>query len=118
MKDIRVVCRTCDTVALYRPAEVLLLTSPDQASGVYLVLCPLCHRITANTALARAVHMLVAAGVPAGSADGRATGIRPGAPADFGPLFTLDDLLDFHLLLAGDDWFSRLARSVRPPLPG
>ncbi len=118
MMEIRVVCQCCDVAALFRPAEVLLLTAPDQASGVYLVQCPVCQRLTARSALAGEVQLLVAAGVPAGGADGQTTGAQPSARAVAGPPFTPDDLLDFHLLLADDDWFCRLAGSVPPPLPG
>ena len=116
MTNIRVTCQCCGVVALIRPAQVLLLAEPDETSGAYLFMCPVCARLTVRPAQTGEVQLLVAAGVRAGGAAGRATGSLSAARGDDRPLFTPDDLLDFHQLLADDDWFPRLAESVRPPL--
>jgi hypothetical protein len=66
----------------------------------------------AKEASRRIVDLLVSSGVrmqvwrlPAELAESRV-----GAP------LTPDDLLDFHLLLAGEDWFEQLATEVRRSL--
>ena len=107
MTNIRVTCQCCGAVALIRPAQVVLLADPDQTSGVYLFLCPSCERLTVRSAEAAEVQLLIAAGVPTGEEQGRTSGPLPHSTVE-SPPFTPDDLLDFHLLLAADDWFSQL----------
>ena len=65
-------------------------------------------RAVAKDASRRIVDLLVSSGVrmqvwrlPAELAESRV-----------GPPLTPDDLLDFHLLLAGGDWFEQLAAEV------
>ena len=118
MTDIRVTCRCCGVAVLIPPAGVLLLTEPDGRSGIYLFQCPVCERLAVRSAQAVGVKVLLAAGVRAGGAEDRTTGGRPAPRADARPPFTADDLLDFHQELRDDDWFPRLAGSVRPPLSG
>ena len=118
MTNIRVTCQCCGVVALIRPAQVLLLADDDESTRAYLFLCPVCERLTVRSAQAGEVQLLVGAGVPAGGAAGQTTGTQPPARFSARPPFTLDDLLDFHLLLADEDWLGRLAESVRPPLSG
>ena len=118
MTNIRSTCQCCGAVALIRPAQVLLLAEPGETSGAYMFMCAVCEQLTVRPAQTGEVQLLVAAGVPVGGAAGQMTGTRPAPGRDASPLFTLDDLLDFHQLLADDDWFPRLAESVRPPLSG
>ena len=118
MTNIRVTCQRCGAGVPIRPTQVLLLAEVGKTSAAYLFLCPVCERLTVRPAQAGQVQMLVAAGVPVGSTAGPMTGIHRAAGRDVWPTFTLDDLLDLHLLLAEDDWFSRLTESVHPRLPG
>jgi len=84
----------------------------DDERGSYCFLCPDCRRAVAKEASRRIVDLLVSSGVrmqvwrlPAELAETR-----------LGPPLTPDDLLDFHLLLAGRDWFEALAAEVRRSL--
>ena len=76
------------------------------------VRCPDCQRAVAKDASRRIVDLLVSSGVrmqvwrlPAELAESRV-----------GPPLTPDDLLDFHLHLAGEGWFEELAAQVRRSL--
>ena len=108
MTNIRVRCQGCGAVAALRPAQVLLMADTDRASGDYLFLRPSCERLTVRPAEAHEVQLLMSAGVADARHDRRPAPVHPPGTVDPGPL-TPDDLLDFHLLLAQDDWFSQLA---------
>ncbi len=108
MTNIRVTCQSCGAVALLRPAQILLLAEPDGASGDYLFGCPMCQCLTSKSAEALELQVLISAGVADARGGDQPDTVRPRQAADTRP-FTSDDLLDFHFLLAEDDWFSRLA---------
>ena len=108
MTNIRVTCQSCGAVALLRPAHILLLADDDEASGTYLFLCPMCGCVTARSAGSDERLVLLRAGVADAREESRPDRPGPARTADSPPL-TPDDLLDFHLLLAEDDWFSQLA---------
>ena len=103
MYDIRVTCQSCEAWTVIRPDRILLLADPGRDAGDYLFLCPMCERLTVRSASPADVRLLLGAGVP----DARAVG-RSAHVGDW-PTFTRDDLLDFHLLLETDEWFSELA---------
>ena len=84
----------------------------DDERGSYCFRCPDCRQAVAKEASRRIVDLLVSSGVrmqvwrlPAELNESR-----------IGPPLTPDDLLDFHLLLAGNNWFSDLAAEVRRSL--
>jgi hypothetical protein len=84
----------------------------DDERGSYCFRCPDCQRAVAKEASRRIVDLLVSSGVrmqvsrlPAELGESRV-----------GPPLTPDDLLDFHLLLAEDGWFERVAEEVRESL--
>ena len=118
MTNIRVTCLCCRGVTLFRPAQLLLLAQPGESAGTYLFLCPVCQRLTVRSAPAREIELLIAAGVRPTEAADPETGVPPETGRNAGRPFTSDDLLDLHLLLADDDWTSRLAESARPPRSG
>ena len=84
----------------------------DDGSSQRIFRCPDCQRAVAKEASRRIVDLLVSSGVrmqvwrlPAELGESRV-----------GPPLTPDDLLDFHLLLAEDGWFERVAEEVRESL--
>lgn len=100
MTTIRASCPTCGDVELTTNDVTVRVCAADNA-GSYTFRCPECRMMVAKDAEARIVDLLVTAGVrlevwqlPAELAEPR-TGAR----------ITYDDLLDFHDLLARDDWF-------------
>ena len=104
MATIRATCGDCGDVEL-SAAQVEVGVCADDATGTYLFRCPWCRGIAVKRAGSHVVDLLVAAGValatwrlPAELSE------RPG-----GEPITHDDLLDFHDLLATDDWFEQLA---------
>ena len=107
MTKIRVTCESCGVAALLRPDQILLLADPDKASGTYLFLCPTGGCVTAKSAGSEELQVLLVAGVADAGEESRPS--RPSARTVGSTPLTPDDLLDFHLLLAEDDWFSQLA---------
>jgi hypothetical protein len=89
-------------------ADVIVLTVEDRSGeGSYSFVCPSCLDLVKKSADRKIVGLLRSVGV--GVAE------RPSAEAESrpdGPLFTLDDLIDFHFLLDGDDWFAGLAAAA------
>jgi hypothetical protein len=109
MTNIRVRCQSCGAAALLRPAQILLLAYPGEASGNYLFLCPSCGCVTAKSAGGEELHVLLRAGVADAGEESRPNQPRPGRTVDSPPL-TPDDLLDFHLLLGDPQFQATFAR--------
>jgi hypothetical protein len=87
-----------------RARDLTVRVWADTDRGTYAFACPRCGDPVARDATPRILSLLVSAGVRAEVWHQPAeVHERPG-----GPPLTPDDLLDFHLLLAGDDWFARL----------
>jgi predicted RNA-binding Zn-ribbon protein involved in translation (DUF1610 family) len=110
MATIRAACPTCGDVKL-RSRDLTVRVCADTDAGMYSFACPRCGASVARDASPRILALLVSAGV-------RTEVWHP--PAELaehpdGPPFTADDLLDFHLLLAKDGWFDRLAEAVGDP---
>ncbi len=89
--------------------DVTVRVCADDDSATYLFACPLCTLTVVKEAEQHIVDLLAASGVevvvwvlPAELAE---------RPADGRP-FDHDDLLDFHTLLAEDDWFDALVRTA------
>lgn len=96
MITINTHCPTCGEISL-TPDDIELRAGPE---AFYAFGCPQCQRRVRNRADDRVVRLLESAGVTP------LAGAPEGVPAD--PVFTYDDLLDLHDLLADDDWFSAL----------
>ena len=109
---IRANCPTCGDVQL-RSNELVVRVCSDDESGSYTFRCPTCAVAVAKGASKRIVDLLVSSGVrmevwrmPAELAE-----------PHVGPRLQPDDLLDFHLVLESDDWFSELEDLVRRSMP-
>jgi hypothetical protein len=105
---IRANCPACGDVQL-RASDLVVRVCSDDESGSYTFRCPTCTVAVAKGASKRIVDLLVSSGVrmevwrlPAELTESRT-----------GPALSPDDLLDFHLILEGDDWFSDLENLVR-----
>jgi hypothetical protein len=111
MATIRLTCRPCGAAVLLSPPQVLLLHTGSDTSDAYVFFCPSCARGTVNSAGPAETLLLLAAGVAVGGGDGRAAAdfsTNLFHPPGKAPPFTPDDILTFHLLLAGEDWLPRL----------
>lgn len=90
------------------PRELRLLVPMDTFRCARVVFtCPECGRRSAVGVSTPVADALRASGVPV--ARGHPSLDGPDRVVPRGPAFTHDDLLDFHLLLAQEDWFERLA---------
>jgi hypothetical protein len=105
---IRATCGDCGDVEL-TTADVRVRVCLEDNSGSYLFKCPTCHMSVVKPAEPRIVDLLVASGVELSTWQLPAEIYEPrvGAPLNH------DDLLDFHHLLATEDWFDRLTSLVR-----
>ena len=107
MALIRATCSECGDVEL-RSRDLRVRLCSDTGAGTYLFRCPVCRMTEVKDADDQVVDILVAAGVrcvewrlPAELLE------RPvGAPINH------DDVLDFHDLLTGEDWYQTLAAMV------
>ena len=111
MTTIRANCPSCGDVQL-KASELTVRVCSDDERGSYCFRCPDCRRAVAKDASRRIVDLLVSSGVrmqvwrlPAELSETR-----------IGEPLKPDDLLDFHLLLTGEDWFEELALEVRRSL--
>jgi ribosomal protein S27AE len=112
--SIKAECPRCGAVRL-TAEDVTVRVCVDDGAGAYRFRCPSCGSAVVHEASLAICALLRDAGcreeswrLPAELAE------RPGGLA---PAFTTDDLLDFHLLLQGDDWTSSLI-TARPRLTG
>lgn len=88
---------------------VLLTVESRTGEGAYSFVCPLCEEVVQKSADRKIVELLRTAGVEtavAGSSQ------HPSRWRPEPPPFTLDDLIDFHFLLAGDDWLHLLTAAA------
>lgn len=107
MATIRASCPDCGDVEL-STADVTVRLCTDDQRGSYVFRCPICKLMVSKQAESRIVDLLVASGVrlqtwqlPLEILE------RP-----IGEPFSHDDLLAFHELLEGDEWFEVLRDSV------
>lgn len=105
MTTIKAMCPKCGEVEL-TPDDVELRVCTHAPASYYLFSCPLCDETVQKPADDRVVQLLISGGVPA---------IVWELPSELGeihdgPPLSVDDLLDFHLLLDSPDWFERLSR--------
>ena len=109
MTTIKATCSDCGEVDLTAD-DILLRIGPSKAVNTYGFSCPNCGEFVEKTADDRVVRLLLSGGV---------VPVPVHVPAEAleyhdGPAISHDDILDFHQLLKGDDWFEHLAgkRSV------
>ena len=107
MATIRATCPACGDVKL-RSRDLMVRVCAETDLGTYQFACPRCGEPVAREATPRILSLLVSAGVPTEVWHQPAELLEPHA----GPPITIDDVLDFHLLLERDGWFDRLAESV------
>jgi hypothetical protein len=90
------------------PADLRVRVCVDDNVGSYCFSCPFCGRSVSKPAERRIVDLLVSAGVE------MEVWAMPAELAEVhtGPAINYDDLLDFHLTLKRDDWFSALVEMV------
>jgi predicted RNA-binding Zn-ribbon protein involved in translation (DUF1610 family) len=116
MTLIRTTCPRCGEVEL-GPEAISLSVGDADEEPFYRFQCPACRESVLKRADSKIVALLVSAGVgleARGSDTGRENGDSGSEPTELlitapGPPFTLDDLLDFHLLLQDD---ARLTRAL------
>lgn len=101
-------CPACSREACLETDEIRLLVPADGSQRARVVFsCPTCGRRAAVGVVDQVADALLATGVPTSYGHPSLGRSRRRAPE--APLFTHDDLLDFHLLLQDEDWFDRLA---------
>lgn len=105
MTTIRATCPGCGEVELTAKDLELRVCTYAPAS-FYRFECPLCHDDVHKPADDRVVQLLISGGVQANVWELPTEGADLDAAA-----FTVDDLLDFRLLLQTDDWFEQLLRT-------
>ena len=118
----RASCAVCGEVVIRADQSSLHLSGP-QTSWRCTFRCPVCRRDTLWSVPAGASHLLVAGGaqviVSAVPVAERERGEQPPPAADRTPqsdrTLQLDDVIDFHALLSGDDWFDQLVQSGHSP---
>lgn len=108
MTTIKATCPTCGEVGLTPDEVELRVARSERVDSYYAFTCPTCMDEVRKPADRRVVRLLVSGGVAVHDIEDR---IRLGERAT-GPALTHDDLLDFHTLLATDDWFDRVRALV------
>jgi len=108
MATIRASCPDCGDVEL-TTEDMTVRVCVDDQRGAYVFRCPTCRMTVHKDAEARIIDLLVSSGVR------RVSWRLPlelfERPA--GQSFTHDDLLEFHHILEGDDWFATVAAMVQ-----
>ena len=107
MTTIKATCPRCGEITLTPPDIDLRVDASGAQGSSYAFACPSCDGYVRKPADERIVRLLISGGVevlePEPEVETRADG----------PALTYDDLLDFHHLLAGDDWFDDLLAESR-----
>ena len=109
MATVRATCPTCGDVDLI-PADVQVQVCSTTGAQAYSFQCPGCRVLVNKAASDHVVAALAKVGVRS------VTWALPAELAEpkVGPPITHDDLLSFHLALAGDRWQEELAGLGRP----
>lgn len=124
MTKIRATCPDCGEVDL-APVDIELRIVRDGDGEVgegsnYRFDCPACATTVTKPADERIARLLATGGVEISVqrsevlVDTEAAEVKPRHPEAprGGPRLGYDDLLDLHLALQSDDWFSRLASGI------
>jgi rRNA maturation protein Nop10 len=103
---IRATCPTCGEVEL-TPDDIELRVCSFAPASTYSFDCPVCHSAVQKPADDRVIQLLISGGVSviAWAMPEEASELRAGPP------ISIDDVLDFHLLLEKQDWFDQLLKS-------
>lgn len=107
MAMIKATCPECGDVKL-RSRDLTVRVCAETDQGSYTFACPRCRERVAREATPRILSLLVSAGVHTEVWHQPAELLEPRD----GPPISVDDLLDFHLMLECDDWYGRLSESV------
>ncbi len=108
MTTIRATCPDCGEVEMEARAITLNVRDED-GEGTYSFTCPVCSESVEKPADRKVVMLLLSAGVDVTRID---TPVLTAELRPEGPPLTADDLIDFHFLLEGEDWFRQLAATA------
>ena len=102
--QISVECSDCGAVRLKLP-DLMIRVCSDNQQWSFCFRCTACGRATSYDSSAAALDLLVTLGAPVEQwhMPAELAETRP-----VGPALTIDDLLDFHLLMRRADWFEQL----------
>jgi hypothetical protein len=100
---IKASCHECGDVEL-AVGDLRVRICAEDEQGSYVFRCPTCQMSVVKPAEQRIVDLLVASGVEL---------VQWRLPAEIyerhdGAPISHDDLIDFHALLQGDDWFNQV----------
>ena len=109
MTTIRATCPTCGEVGLTPDEIELRVDETDDTASYYAFACPSCFETVRKPADERIVRLLISGGVEVLAAVPAGPAPRKLSERFDGPSISHDDLLDFHAMLEGDDWFAELA---------
>ena len=105
MATIRTSCPDCGEVDL-NPDAVMVSVHQETGEGSYRFVCPKCTESVEKRADRRIVALLKSVGVGVAEAAGEAEAPvgepHPESPPG-GPLFTTDDVINFHFMLEDDE---------------
>lgn len=103
MTTIKATCPLCGEVSL-TAEDILLRIGSLSADNTYGFDCPNCGEFVEKPADERVIKLLLSGGVMPvmGTVPAEAREPRTGPAIDY------DDILAFHELLKGDDWFEQL----------
>jgi hypothetical protein len=105
MAMVRASCGSCGDVE-FVSQDVQVRVSNHDGSGTYTYCCPGCHGIRQVEAPPQVIDLLLRAGSVELPDELPAELEERGDPS--APLFTHDDILDFHRLLDTADWMDQL----------
>lgn len=107
--QVRAQCADCGVVRLTLP-DLLVRVGMDTQHWSYCFRCPACGRATAHDSDEETLEVLISLGAPVQHwhVPAELLEARP-----VGAILSLDDLLDFHILLQRADWFELLTTDAR-----
>lgn len=108
MTTIKATCPGCGEIDLVAD-DILLRIGATQAVNTYGFSCPDCGDFIEKKADDRVIRLLLSGGVVPMPVHLPAEALE----VHSGPAFTLDDVLDFHLQLQGDDFLTNFSSPRR-----
>jgi hypothetical protein len=106
MTTIKATCPDCGEVDLTAD-DILLRIATGEGSNTYGFSCPSCSEFVEKPADERVIRLLLSGGVMPMLVHVPAEALEPRS----GPPINHNDLLEFHELLEGDEWFTQLSAS-------
>ena len=107
---IRATCSDCGDVEL-GTHDLIVRLCEETESGTYVFRCPRCDTPVVRDADRPTIDLLVSSGCRLEVWNTPAELVERRPP---GAAFTHDDLIDFHEMLHGPDWFGALLAAHRP----